>query len=177
MMKSRSIKVKFFAAISVVALVFIGVLLLLNLFFYDDYYLMTRKNELRNTYQSVLRGFRGSAHDVAALLDELENNGPTRLAIISPDGHLLYASSYIPELENGEPPFDEGFSMENGDQGFRSIEVLIDVMRYMGWETPEELEFLTVSLMNDQYLCLAGPLEWGACLVAYNPLKYIRNNN
>ena len=49
-MKRHSIKFKFFVAISAVALVFIGVLLLLNLFFYDDYYLMTRKTELRDTY-------------------------------------------------------------------------------------------------------------------------------
>ena len=45
-MKAHSIRYKFFAGISVVALVFIGVLLVLNLFFYDDYYMMTRRNEL-----------------------------------------------------------------------------------------------------------------------------------
>ena len=47
-MKRRSIRFKFFVAISAVALVFIGVLLLLNVFFYQDYYMMMRRNELRD---------------------------------------------------------------------------------------------------------------------------------
>ena len=55
-MKGHSIRFKFFAAISAVALVFIGVLLLLNLFFYEDYYMLTRRGELRDGYQSMRGG-------------------------------------------------------------------------------------------------------------------------
>ena len=40
-LKHRSIRFKFFAAISIIALVFIGILVLLNVFFYQDYYMMT----------------------------------------------------------------------------------------------------------------------------------------
>ena len=36
-LKPHSIRFKFFSAISLVALMFIGILLLLNLFFYQDY--------------------------------------------------------------------------------------------------------------------------------------------
>ena len=39
-LKHRSIRFKFFAAISIIALVFIGILVLLNVFFYQDYYMM-----------------------------------------------------------------------------------------------------------------------------------------
>ncbi len=178
MMKSHSVKVKFFAAVSAVALVFIGVLLLLNLFFYDDYYLMTRKNELRNTYQSVLRGFSGDGNEIASMLDELESKSPARLAIIGSGGELLYASSFSPEPDNGLPPPENGgySGFDRGDRRFRSIEILVAVMRYMDWETPEKPEFLTASLRNDQYLCLAGPLEREACLIAYTPYSYIKNN-
>ena len=35
-LKHRSIRFKFFAAISIIALVFIGILVLLNVFFYQD---------------------------------------------------------------------------------------------------------------------------------------------
>lgn len=44
-LKHRSIRVTFFAAISIIALVFIGILVLLNVFFYQDYYMMTRRSE------------------------------------------------------------------------------------------------------------------------------------
>ena len=46
-LKPHSIRFKFFSAISLVALMFIGILLLLNLFFYQDYFMMTRKSSLR----------------------------------------------------------------------------------------------------------------------------------
>ena len=45
---------KFFAAISAVALVFIGVLLLLNLFFFEDCYMLTRREAARRPIK--LRG-------------------------------------------------------------------------------------------------------------------------
>ena len=57
-MKRRSIRFQLFAAISAVAVVFIGILVLLNLFFYEDYYMMTRRNELREAYQTVHTNFR-----------------------------------------------------------------------------------------------------------------------
>ena len=52
-LKHRSIRFKFFAAISIIALVFIGILVLLNVFFYQDYYMMTRRSELRDAYGSI----------------------------------------------------------------------------------------------------------------------------
>ena len=56
-LKHRSIRFKFFAAISIIALVFIGILVLLNVFFYQDYYMMTRRSELRDAYGSICTSY------------------------------------------------------------------------------------------------------------------------
>ena len=79
-MKGHSIRFKFFAAISAVALVFIGVLLLLNLFFYEDYYMLTRRGELRDAYQSMRGSYTGNVEDIAAVLDSYESRSAIRLS-------------------------------------------------------------------------------------------------
>ncbi len=179
MKRSCSVRVKFFAAISVVSLVFVGVLLILNLFFYDDYYLLTRKNELRTTYQSVRKSYAGDDADIAAVLDELESQSPVRLALIQSDGTILYASSFFPEPGCDFPQEHfPGFGMN--DQRFRSFEVIASVMQYMDWSALDKSgsQFLTISLRNDQYLCLVGLLRGGTddLLIAYTPYAYIRTN-
>ena len=50
-LKHRSIRFKFFAAISIIALVFSGILVLLNVFFYQDYYMMTRRSLRQHLHQ------------------------------------------------------------------------------------------------------------------------------
>ena len=54
-LKPHSIRFKFFSAISLVALMFIGILLLLNLFFYQDYFMMTRKSSLCDAFDTEYR--------------------------------------------------------------------------------------------------------------------------
>jgi len=182
MKRNCSIRVKFFAAISVVALVFIGVLLCLNLFFYDDYYFMARKRELKTTYQSVWRSYNGGGQDIASVLDELESRGGTRLAVIGSDGKILYVSSFSPDAEQREGDYTHSPPMMDfwGDQRFRSLEVLSAAASYMDWAVLEKSksQLLTVSLRNDQYLCLIGLLDddSGDYLIAYTPYAYIKNN-
>ena len=112
-MKRRSIRFQLFAAISAVAVVFIGILVLLNLFFYEDYYMMTRRNELREAYQTVHTNFRKeSTDDIAAMLDSYESRSAIRLAIVSSDGTVLYSSFFSDNGTNDQsglfqlPDFD-----------------------------------------------------------------------
>lgn len=186
MTKKSSVRVKFFAALGIIALVFIGVLLLLNLFFYDDYYMLTRKNELRSTYQSVRRSYAGDTGELAAVLDTLENRSATRLAILRSDGTVLYYPFFAPDEEHdggGPPPEDSFFSMPGfrlDNQRIRSLAVLASAMQQMDWKQllKTNYQFITVSLQKDQYLCLAGMLDpyQEECLIAYMPYAYIRNN-
>ena len=76
--------------------VFIGMLLLLNLFFYEDYYMMTRRNELRDAYQSIRNSYNGNVDDIATVLDNYESRSAIRLSIVAADGTVRYSSFFLP---------------------------------------------------------------------------------
>ena len=88
-LKHRSIRFTFFAAISIIALVFIGILVLLNVFFYQDYYMMTRRSELRDAYGSICTSYASDSSDVAALLDSYESRSAIRLAVVTDNGDVI----------------------------------------------------------------------------------------
>ena len=88
---------KFFVAISAVALVFIGVLLLLTVFFYPDYYMLMRLNELRDAYQGIRSSYDGSVEGIATVLDNYESPSAIRLAVVCSNGTVEYASFFTPD--------------------------------------------------------------------------------
>lgn len=179
-MKRHSIRYKFFVAISAVALVFIGTLVLLNVFFYEDYYMLNRRSELRDAYLSVRSSYNGSVDDIAAALDSYENRSAIRMAVANNSGALLYASVFQQEGDapGGAAP---GTDLPLDDQRFRSVAVLASIMQNKSWSQiqKENLQYLNVSLWNnDQYLCLAGMLDdsAGEYLIAYMPYALIEQN-
>ena len=116
-LKHRSIRVTFFAAISIIALVFIGILVLLNVFFYQDYYMMTRRSELRDAYGSICTSYASDSSDVAALLDSYESRSAIRLAVVTDNGDVITSSA----MQEG----DIGFDFGHMEQKFRSFAVLL----------------------------------------------------
>lgn len=91
-MKS-SIRMKFFAAICATTFVFVSVLAALNIFFYDDYYLIERQKELADIYRQVEALYTGDISSIADKLIELENNSGVRLSIMSADLKSRYDST------------------------------------------------------------------------------------
>ena len=173
-LKHRSIRFKFFAAISIIALVFIGILVLLNVFFYQDYYMMTRRSELRDAYGSICTSYASDSSDVAALLDSYESRSAIRLAVVTDNGDVITSSA----MQEG----DVGFDFGHMEQKFRSFAVLASVVQNRDWVDlgKNEYRFMTISLRdNDQYLCLIGVLnaERGEYLIAYMPYAYIEQNS
>ena len=173
-LKHRSIRVTFFAAISIIALVFIGILVLLNVFFYQDYYMMTRRSELRDAYGSICTSYASDSSDVAALLDSYESRSAIRLAVVTDNGDVITSSA----MQEG----DVGFDFGHMEQKFRSFAVLASVVQNRDWVDlgKNEYRFMTISLRdNDQYLCLIGVLnaEHGEYLIAYMPYAYIEQNS
>ena len=173
-LKHRSIRFKFFAAISIIALVFIGILVLLNVFFYQDYYMMTRRSELRDAYGSICTSYASDSSDVAALLDSYESRSAIRLAVVTDNGDVITSSA----MQEG----DVGFDFGHMEQKFRSFAVLASVVQNRDWVDlgKNEYRFMTISLRdNDQYLCLIGVLnaEHGEYLIAYMPYAYIEQNS
>ena len=86
-LKPHSIRFKFFSAISLVALVFIGLLLVLNLFFYKDYFMMTRKNSLRDAFDTVCASYTGDTDDIVTMLRHPTRRGDGRRH----DSHLVFS--------------------------------------------------------------------------------------
>ena len=187
-MKHGSIRFKFFAAISAVALVFIGMLLLLNLFFYEDYYMMTRRNELRDAYQSIRNSYNGNVDDIATVLDNYESRSAIRLSIVAADGTVRYSSFFSPGNEepgSGDSTLPGTFQLPDFDlfdQQRRGYAILQSIAQSVSPDTlaKRNYQFLNVSLWDgDQYLCLAGVLDSKAenCLFAYMPYAYIEQNS
>ncbi len=174
--KHHSIRVKFFVAISIIALVFIGILVLLNVFFYQDYYMMTRRSELRDAYEHVCDDYDGNLTDIASLLDSYESRSVIRLAVVTENGDVMTSSF----LRGGNWASEFDFSRK--EQQFRSIAVLASVIQNHDWSVlkKNEFQFLTVSLRdNDEYLCLIGSLDKNSSeyLVAYMPYAYIEQSS
>ena len=157
-LKPHSIRFKFFSAISLVALMFIGILLLLNLFFYQDYFMMTRKSSLCDAFDTVCGIYDGDMDDIVTVLDSYESRSAIRLAVAMDDGTVLTSSFLHDRGDHAVPDFAFGMN----EQQFRSIAVLASVMQNEDWSSLAEHQyrFANISLRdNDQYLCLIGSLD------------------
>ena len=116
-LKPHSIRFKFFSAISLVALMFIGILLLLNLFFYQDYFMMTRKSSLCDAFDTVCGSYDGDMDDIVTLLDSYESRSAIRLAVAMDDGTVLTSSFLHDRGDHAASDFEFGLN----EQQFRSI--------------------------------------------------------
>ena len=177
-LKPHSIRFKFFSAISLVALMFIGILLLLNLFFYQDYFMMTRKSSLCDAFDTVCGSYDGDMDDIVTLLDSYESRSAIRLAVAMDDGTVLTSSFLHDRGDHAASDFEFGMN----EQQFRSIAVLASVMQNEDWPSLAEHQyrFANISLRdNDQYLCLIGSLDKdeGRYLIAYMPFAFIEQNS
>ena len=177
-LKPHSIRFKFFSAISLVALMFIGILLLLNLFFYQDYFMMTRKSSLCDAFDTVCGIYDGDMDDIVTVLDSYESRSAIRLAVAMDDGTVLTSSFLHDRGDHAVPDFAFGMN----EQQFRSIAVLASVMQNEDWSSLAEHQyrFANISLRdNDQYLCLIGSLDKdeGRYLIAYMPFAFIEQNS
>ena len=130
-LKPHSIRFKFFSAISLVALMFIGILLLLNLFFYQDYFMMTRKSSLCDAFDTVCGSYDGDMDDIVTLLDSYESRSAIRLAVAMDDGTVLTSSFLHDRDDHAAPDFEFGMN----EQQFRSIAVLASVMQNEDWSS------------------------------------------
>ena len=183
-MKRRSIRFKFFVAISAVTLVFIGVLLILNLFFYEDYYMLMRRGELRDAYQSIRNSYSGDIEELMTVLDNYESQTAIRMAVVCSDGTVLY-TSFNTRSDEGNADTQNPFQLPDFDlldQQRRGYTILQSIAQNVSWNTLDShsYQFLNVTLWdNDQYLCLAGVLDNQAdkCLFAYMPYAYIEQNS
>ena len=156
-MKRRSIRYKFFIAISAVALVFIGVLILLNLFFYEDYYMLTRRNELRDAYQSIRSSYNGDMEQMLSAMDSYESQTAIRMAVVSSDGR------YIPPcsprmIRRTKACCRISTCSTSSAAAISSCRPLRRRSTGTPWAPGLPVPHVTLR-DNEQYLCLAGSLD------------------
>lgn len=99
----KSIKTKVFLIICAIAVAFISILTLLNLFGYNFYYEASRKASLTDIYDSINELYQGDSEQIAESLEQIENHTGVRLSVISGDtGSILYDSIFREQHSVGE---------------------------------------------------------------------------
>ncbi|MCB6366083.1 HAMP domain-containing histidine kinase [Intestinibacillus massiliensis] len=189
----HSIKIKFFAIIVAIAFAFISILTVLNVFFYDDYYLYERRGALAEIYRSVNAQYDGTVDEVSAQLEQLENSTGVRLSILSPTGGIKYDSIF-----REQPPrtswIGGSYAIRLYDfplEGATLTEQNLNEMRAQGYTyvtVPDSrqarAETADATVLPDGqgprggFLCLAGMLLDGKeMLIARVPMSYMEQNS
>lgn len=167
----HSIKFKFFAAIAAVAVVFIAMISVLNVFFYDDYYLAERERSLRGIFGGIASAYTGEVTPLLDALIQAENSDGVRLSILSDEGAVKYDSTFSSQEPMAEAP----------QKLFSSWTLALTALREAG---PENLaggdtRFVTVHMDGrraDSYLCLVGKIS-NDYLVVRVPFAYMKENS
>lgn len=173
-----SVKVKFFAAICAIALAFIGILMVLNLFFYDDYYLSQRQRSLTDFYQQMDVAYSGDITDVAALLDRSENADGVRLAIVASNGTVIYDTIMREQLADT----NQLFSNAGRENLFYGLSLTQTALRNVDAAQLDSVGSAFVNVFDparqEEYLCLVGKLNGNTeYLVARVPFSYMEENS
>lgn len=179
---SHSIKIKLFAVICAIALAFVGILTVLNVFFYDDYYFYERRKALADIYNDVNKQYSGEVSEISAKLEQMENTTGVRLAILSPDGEIKYDSIYR-EHQPRQQWSLPGYSIQLYDFPLGGAVVTQDnfvEMQRQGYTyvTIEDDRARGDKIPSNSFLCLLGLVDGGLeMLVARVPLAYMEQNS
>lgn len=175
----RSIKFRLFAIISAIALAFVGILTILNLFFYNDYYIFDRKRELVEIYHELNDSYSGMVEEITDRLEQLENSTGVRITIAASQNvvkydsifreHRPFASSFTPgstiilyDLLGGIPVTTQDLA-DIQRQGY-----MFSITEDGSGRAPKE---------QSGFLCLVGFLnDRQEMLIARVPLAYMEQN-
>ncbi len=79
---NHTLKFRFFVSVGITAVVFIAVMLVLNLLFFQNYYLYQKQNDLVETYHYIDNQYDGEISALEDTLKEVENSNNIRISII-----------------------------------------------------------------------------------------------
>ncbi len=188
-----SIKHKLFAAICGIAVAFVGIMMILNLFCYKEYYLYERRHALVGLYQEINSQYAGSIADITSTLEQMENRTAVRLSIIDTAGQMTYDSFY---REHREDVNDDGWKQKMIEPDEKDLMIANAVLANVD-EDELQLKGYTVLLsrlnlldefdlapddahMNEpmeEFLCLVAKLEaTGELLIMRLPMAYMEQN-
>lgn len=158
----HSIKLKFFAAFTAVALVFIALISVLNLFFYDDYYMLERRRDLRGLYQEAAADYNGTVDSIYSRLLAAEEAQGIRLTVLAANGTVLYDTTLRQVgAELNATMLYPGFGgSEVRDALFHDLDLTVRALQTAdaGLLSREGCDIVTVASKEKEYLCLVGRL-------------------
>lgn len=171
--RMRSVKIKFFAAIAAVAVVFILVITCLNLFFYESYYMAQRQKSLTDIYQEIRTSYNtGDSDAFLDVLFRIENSDSVRLSIIDGTGNMIYDSDTARDEQDifGRNVFTN-WRME---QLVKSALSAADAKKLAAGG----VDFVAVQMrdLHENFLCLVGQLG-DDYLVERVPFAYMKQNS
>lgn len=163
-----SLRVRFLGAIALAAVIFIAVMIVLNLLFFQTYYMMQKQRHLVHVYQDINNSYNGNITILEDELLEIETNNNIRIKIIGKYGQYIY---------------DTMFSHERDSDGFNSV-TQKPYGQAMYFFDSEEMEkngyaFLTVDPTNGaetDYLSMLGKLNNGDLIILRIPTAALTEN-
>lgn len=90
----HSLQFRFFGCIAMAAVIFVFVMILLNLLFFQQYYLLQKKAKLTATYKTIYAQYNGDIDILTSELQEIENGNNIRVNIVDRYGRSVYDSIY-----------------------------------------------------------------------------------
>lgn len=162
----HSIRLKFFVSIAIIAVSFIGLLLIFNLIFFKDYYQLAKKQSLIEVYQTVNQHYATDAEDTFEnRMQQLEERYGVKIDILGLYGKYIYSTSI-----RGEDSWI-----------FPGMQPHSDILWY--YYDSEELErkgytFTAVggNVEESKYIALIGLMNGGERLIARVPAAAIEEN-
>lgn len=154
----NSIQFRFFFSIVSAALVFVIVLWLLNLLFYNRYHMMQKRSYLVKVYRNINSQYQGSITELDDMLAEIETNYNIRISITNIYGEYIYDTLYSRDR-------DADFAFHGNRSGKT-------VIFYDGEELANRgYTFSTIESQNSDstYLALIGRLKSSETLVLRIP--------
>ncbi len=90
----HTLKFRFFSCVALTAAIYIVVIILLNVLFFQRYYLIEKKHNLADIYQHINSGYTGDATVLENELKQLEKNNNIRISIFNQYDQTIYDTIY-----------------------------------------------------------------------------------
>lgn len=164
----KSIRLKFFIAISITALIFVGILEIANWAFFDNYYIHEKKTALENLYTEVSADYDGEVNDSMSKFNTYENKYGMRIRVIS-GYYITYDTNYTKE------------SIFNFQSGSEKQSALSSGLNYKFNEDEYKKKgYSYMTVVNEdtgsESLCLLGSLSDGSILMPQISMEMMQDN-
>lgn len=154
--------------ISLIALIFVGVLQIANWAFFDDYYIFEKKKALQTLYTETMKRYTGDVEDSMSQWNSFENKYGIRIRIVS-GYYITYDTNYNKErLYNFAGGSEQQAALSSGLNYTFSQE---DFQK-------KGYSFMTVVNRKTgvESLCLLGGLSDGSMMMAQLSMEMLQDN-